>query len=69
MNGGVISSIATDKIRKYFFDNLNYEQKSKIHLSYNKRFSEIRIHYPRGINTECSAYLSYSIKTGRFVGK
>lgn len=67
-NGGIISSITTDNIRSYLFGNLTREQKSKIHFAYNKKFSEIRIYYPRGGSTECNAWLDYSLKSNRFVG-
>lgn len=67
-NGGVVSSITTDSVRRYIFNNLNRSQKSKIHFAYNKQFSEIRIFYPRGGELEPYAWIDFSLKTGKFCG-
>lgn len=59
---GAITSIATDYIREYFFDNLSYANQSKVFVikdSYNR---EIWICYPKGDNLTCNEALIYNYK-------
>lgn len=67
-NGGIISSIASDNIREYLFNNLNVTQAQKIYFAYNQLFSEIRIWYPSAGSNEIDSYLDYNVKSGLFTG-
>ena len=57
---GNITSIATDFVREYLFNNLNYENQSKVFVkkdSYNK---EIWVCYPKNTHIACNEALIYN---------
>lgn len=57
---GNITSIATNFVREYLFNNLNYDNQSKVFVkkdSYNK---EIWVCYPKGTNISCNEALIYN---------
>jgi hypothetical protein len=59
---GNIESIADFRIKKYFFNNLNKAQISKVHVVRNPFYKEIWINYPKGSSTVCNEALIFNYK-------
>jgi hypothetical protein len=59
---GNIESIADFRIKKYFFNNLNKAQISKVHVVRNPFYKEIWINYPKGSSTVCNETLIFNYK-------
>jgi hypothetical protein len=60
MYNGVVSVWPNSMSIDYFFKTLNFSQRQKVWLTKNKRYNEIWIHYPSGLNTECDKTLIYN---------
>lgn len=67
-NGGALTPIATDKIRRYVFDDLNITQKSKCFFSWVRDFSEVWFWYPSLSSDEINKFVIYNTKAGVFTG-
>lgn len=64
--GGVIEIIPANSqpqstLLKYFFQNLNTSQKSKIFMRHDNTFNEISIHYPSMASNECDSVLRLNL--------
>jgi hypothetical protein len=59
---GTVSVLPNDNNVNYFFDNLNYVQRSKVWASKVPRFNEVWFFYPRGNATECTDAVIYNVK-------
>lgn len=57
---GSIESVADGRVKKYFFNNLNKAQTTKVHVVRNPEFNEIWINFPKGNNTSCTEALIYN---------
>lgn len=57
---GVVEKVENNYSTKFFFNNLNYDEKSKIHAYWNALYSEIWIHWPKFPSTECDQVLIYN---------
>jgi|TARA_R110000772_G_scaffold60979_1_gene137441 hypothetical protein len=47
-------------VRRYIFDNLNFDQKDKVFCGVNSEFTEIIWLYPSKNSTECDSYVIFS---------
>jgi hypothetical protein len=59
---GNIESIATDRVREYFFSNINYSNSEKIFVKRDAYNREIWICYPKGESLTCNEALIYNYK-------
>ena len=61
-NGSQVVEIPNDMNLNWFFDNLNTEQKSKVHAMKIPRYGEIWWFFPKGTNTECSHAVIFNVR-------
>lgn len=54
---GVVEKVPNNYSTKYFYNNVNYDHKSKIHAFHNALYSEIWIFWPKFPATECDQVL------------
>lgn len=59
---GVVQELPNDMNSNFFFDNLNYAQRQKVHALKVPRFGEIWWFYPSGSNTECNRAIIFNVK-------
>jgi hypothetical protein len=59
---GAVKEIPNSFNQNYFFDNLNYAQRSKVWVTKVPRYGEIWWFYPRGNATECTDAVIYNIR-------
>lgn len=59
---GNITSIATDFVREYLFDNLSYANQNKVFVKKDSYNREIWICYPKGNNLTCNEALIYNYR-------
>jgi hypothetical protein len=59
---GNITSIATDFVRDYLFDNLSYSNQSKTFVKKDSHNREIWICYPKGNSVSCNEALIYNYR-------
>jgi hypothetical protein len=59
---GVVKEIPNTFNQNYFFDNLNYAQRSKVYVTKVPRFGEIWWFFPSGSSTECNDAIVYNIR-------
>jgi hypothetical protein len=59
---GVVKEIKNEFNQNYFFDNLNYAQRSKVYVTKVPRFGEIWWFFPSGSSTECNDCIIYNIR-------
>jgi hypothetical protein len=59
---GNITSIATDFVREYLFDNLSYANQNKVFVKKDSYNREIWICYPKGENLTCNEALIYNYR-------
>jgi len=59
---GVVKEIKNEFNQNYFFDNLNYAQRSKVYVTKVPRFGEIWWFFPSGDSTECNDCIIYNIR-------
>jgi hypothetical protein len=57
---GSIQSIAENRTKDYFFNNLNRAAVEQVFVQRNPRYKEIWIHYPKGTSTTCNEVLIYN---------
>ena len=57
---GGIKSIAEDRIKNYFFANLNKAHYDKTFVKKNGLYKEIWVYYPKGTSTVCNEVLIYN---------
>lgn len=62
MYNGVVKEIPNPFNQNYFFDNLNYEQRTKVFVTKVPRFGEVWWFYPKGSSTECNDAIIYNIR-------
>lgn len=59
---GNITSIATDFVREYLFNNLSFENQSKVFVKKDSYNREIWVCYPKGNNISCNEALIFNYK-------
>jgi hypothetical protein len=59
---GVVKENKNDFNQNYFFDNLNYAQRSKVYATKVPRYGEIWWFYPSGDSTECNDAIIYNVR-------
>jgi hypothetical protein len=59
---GTVKEIPNTFNQNYFFDNLNYAQRSKVYVTKVPRYGEIWWFYPSGTSTECNDCVIYNIR-------
>jgi len=59
---GNITSIATDYVREYLFDNLSYANQNKVFVKKDSYNREIWVCYPKGSNLTCNEALIYNYR-------
>jgi len=59
---GLPKSLAVDRVRKYFFTNLNKAHASKVFVQKHTKEDEIWVCYPKGVSTVCNEALVYNYK-------
>lgn len=57
-----VKELPNDMNQNYFFDNLNYEARQKVHAVKVPRFGEIWWFYPSGTNTECDKAVIFNVR-------
>lgn len=62
MYNGTVKELPNPQNMNWFFDNLNYAQRSKVWAQKNTRYGEIWWHFPFGTETECTHVLIYNIR-------
>lgn len=62
MYNGVVREIPNPFNQNYFFDNLNYDQRTKVFVTKVPRFGEVWWFYPKGSSTECNDAIIYNIR-------
>ena len=62
MYNGVVKEIPNPFNQNYFFDNLNYDQRTKVFVTKVPRFGEVWWFYPKGSSTECNDAIIYNIR-------
>ena len=65
-SGGSVQEIKCD-VGDYFFDNLNTDQKAKVHAVNNSEFGEVWWFYPSASSTECDSYISWSYRENHWM--
>jgi hypothetical protein len=58
----VVRELPNDMNQNYFFDNLNYSQRQKIHAVKIPRYGEIWWFYPSGASTECDKAVIFNVR-------
>lgn len=64
MYNGTVNEVPNDQNYNWFFDNVNYRQRSKIWAMKNTRFGEIWWFFPFGEATECTHAIIYNVREG-----
>jgi len=59
---GSIESVATYRVKKYLFSNLNKNAIDKVHVVKDPFYKEIWINYPKGTSTVCNEALIFNYK-------
>ena len=59
---GTVKELPNPSSMNWFFDNLNYAQRSKVWAQKNTRYGEIWWHFPFGNATECTHAIIYNIR-------
>jgi hypothetical protein len=59
---GTVKELPNPQSMNWFFDNLNYAQRSKVWAQKNTRYGEIWWHFPFGGATECTHAIIYNIR-------
>jgi hypothetical protein len=62
MYNGIVKELPNFQSVNWFFDNLNYSQRQKIHAVKVPKFGEIWWFYPRGSATECTDAVIYNVR-------
>ncbi len=57
---GKIESVADGRIKDYFFNVLNKNDTSRVHVTLDKYYKEIWVVYPKGTSTVCNEALIYN---------
>lgn len=57
-----VRELPNDMNQNYFFNNLNYAQRQKVHVVKVPRFGEIWWFYPSGTNTECDRAVIFNVR-------
>lgn len=63
MYNGVVQEIPNNTNLNYFFDNLNFANRSKVWGTKIPRWGEIWWFYPHGDSTECNNAIIYNVRT------
>lgn len=61
---GTVKEIPNQQNLNWFFDNLNYAQRSKVWATKNSRYGEIWWFFPFGDSEECTHAIVYNIREG-----
>lgn len=64
--GNTVEALPCD-VADYVFNDINSDQKSKVHAVTNGRHSEIWWFYPSSSSTECDKYVSYNYREGHWM--
>lgn len=64
MYNGSVQELVNTQNKDWFYDNLNYEQRQKVHATKIPRFGEIWWFFPKGDATECSHAVIYNVREG-----
>ena len=64
MYNGTVQEVPNTQNMNWFFDNLNYEQRTKIWAMRNTRYGEIWWFFPFGDEVECSHAIIFNIREG-----
>lgn len=59
---GTVKELPNPSSMNWFFDNLNYAQRSKVWAQKNTRYGEIWWHFPFGDSVECNHAVIYNIR-------
>lgn len=62
MFNGTVQEVPNSQNLNWFFDNVNYNQRSKIWATKNTRFGEIWWFFPTGTATECTHAIIYNVR-------
>lgn len=57
-----VKELPNDMNQNWFFDNLNYAQRQKVHAEKVPRFGEIWWFFPSGDNTECDKAVIFNVR-------
>ena len=60
--GASVSSISDERVRDFFFNNLNLSQRRLVHVVENRREDEIWVNFPSGSAGQCDTALIYNYK-------
>jgi hypothetical protein len=61
---GMVEKLENNFATDYFFNNLNFSAREKVHGYLYSKYGEIHYHYPTGDSTECNALLVYNYEKG-----
>lgn len=61
-DGTSISSVPNNTLKKYIYENLNWQQRWKIFCYPNTQWDEVSWFFPTGTNTEPNQYATYNYK-------
>lgn len=64
MYNGIVKEIPNKMNFKWFFDNLNYRQRSKVFATKITKFGEIWWHFPFGDSEECDHAIIFNVREG-----